>query len=901
MLGAALLALDLSALLQFACSFLVILIAGVFFVTRKKAPRSSVVDAALQCNEEFQGHHHMPIGRGGSDAVGVGASECPVCTRSASKKCSRCKSVWYCSQECQSKHWKAEHKSKCREVGSPNKFDTCGTGSRRISSAISLVPDHGTRKVLKEPKKILFPYDEFVKLFDWDKPGFPPCGLLNCGNSCFANVVLQCLACTRPLVAYLLEKNHNRGCLRSRDDWCFLCELQAHIKRASESSQSFSPINILSRLPNIGGNLGYGRQEDAHEFMRFAIDTMQSICLDEYGGEKAVDPSTQETTIVQYIFGGHLRSQVICTNCDVVSNRYENMMDLTVEIHGDSESLEECLDQFTVKEWLDGENMYKCDGCNGYVTAWKRLTVHQAPNVLTIALKRFQSGRFGKLNKRVTFPENLDLTPYMSSSGDGTDHYTLYGVVVHLDMLNASFFGHYICYIKNYQGLWYKIDDCKVVKVEVEEVLAQGAYMLLYRRRNPRKDPFVKPVEPPTNAHLAETDPTTSSAACSVFSMPLEAEPQPNILHSQTLSEFSTLRDTGHDRELVECSGNESEDMDLYALGTNKLVPKSAENFGIDNSFANPSEVNGVKLENSNCLENSSIKSIMPSKASNPANFSLAEIEATEFEELNSYSDAHLHKEEGNVSVNVKVIPELSSTDNDIIMAEASTALIPTSSIDQGPRLALSPQPEPRAIIYDSSGLVNGICTSEMHTEISMDSSRVKMKPIFTRGFFDKPVRKKPSERELTVSMDNQGTPLSYKANSHSNGHLQFGRDIKMASGNVNGETISPDSNVTSISPSSSNGCSRDHSEVECNGVASFYENEINEFGQELPCSSFETSAETRNSPSNGDDFLFKMDVALPSYGSDIKTPKSKTSECCRDENQRSRPLNGFSTADFSD
>lgn len=37
-------------------------------------------------------------------------------------------------------------------------------------------------------------------------------------------------------------------------------------------------------------------------------------------------------------------------------------MDLTVEIHGDAASLEECLDQFTVKERLDGENMYKCDG-----------------------------------------------------------------------------------------------------------------------------------------------------------------------------------------------------------------------------------------------------------------------------------------------------------------------------------------------------------------------------------------------------------------------------------------------------------------------------------------------------------------------------------------------------------
>jgi ubiquitin carboxyl-terminal hydrolase 36/42 len=30
----------------------------------------------------------------------------------------------------------------------------------------------------------------------------------------------------------------------------------------------FAPMNILSHLPSIGGNLGIGKQEDAHEFMR---------------------------------------------------------------------------------------------------------------------------------------------------------------------------------------------------------------------------------------------------------------------------------------------------------------------------------------------------------------------------------------------------------------------------------------------------------------------------------------------------------------------------------------------------------------------------------------------------------------------------------------------------------
>lgn len=81
-----------------------------------------------------------------------------------------------------------------------------------------------------------------------------------------------------------------------------------------------------------------------------------------------------------------------------------------------------------------------------------------------------QSGRFGKLNKKINFPETLDLSPFMGESGDGTDIYKLYAVVVHVDMLNASFFGHYICYTKDFLGTWYRIDDCKVYPLSLSRV-----------------------------------------------------------------------------------------------------------------------------------------------------------------------------------------------------------------------------------------------------------------------------------------------------------------------------------------------------------------------------------------------------------------------------------------------
>ncbi|CAD5329656.1 unnamed protein product [Arabidopsis thaliana] len=466
--------LDLSVFTRLIAT-LFFLAVGVFYFLKNTAAKYFDIGAAA-------------AGGFDRDFMAVDAEGCSVCGNFSTKKCSRCKSVRYCSAECQRSDWSSGHQRNCRDYGITTLTPSAKNGLRfraspfgdSSASSIALISERGLNKSSLKPREVLFPYGEFVEYFNWDNPELAPCGLMNCGNSCFANVILQCLSWTRPLVAYLLEKGHKRECMRN--DWCFLCEFQTHVERASQSRFPFSPMNIISRLTNIGGTLGYGRQEDAHEFMRYAIDMMQSVCLDEFGGEKIVPPRSQETTLIQYIFGGLLQSQVQCTVCNHVSDQYENMMDLIVEMHGDAGSLEECLDQFTAEEWLHGDNMYKCDRCSDYVKACKRLTIRRAPNILTIALKRYQGGRYGKLNKRISFPETLDLNPYMSEGGDGSDVYKLYAVIVHLDMLNASFFGHYICYIKDFCGNWYRIDDSEIESVELEDVLSQRAYMLLYSR-----------------------------------------------------------------------------------------------------------------------------------------------------------------------------------------------------------------------------------------------------------------------------------------------------------------------------------------------------------------------------------------------------------------------------------
>ncbi|XP_047316349.1 ubiquitin carboxyl-terminal hydrolase 19-like [Impatiens glandulifera] len=342
----------------------------------------------------------------------------------------------------------------------------------------------------RHDNKALFPYDQFVKLYNWKKFDLQPCGLINCGNSCYANVVLQCLAFTPPLTAYFLQGSHSKACLNK--EWCFTCEFERLIMKAKGGTSPLSPIGILSQIKNIGSHLGHGKQEDAHEFLRYTIDKMQSICLKEGGVNNNTSGFLEETSLIGLTFGGYLRSKIKCMKCGGKSERHERMMDLTVEIEGDIGTLEEALRRFTATEILDGENKYHCSSCKSYEKARKKLTVYEAPNILTIALKRFQSGKFGKLNKSIKFPETLNLAPCMSRTSDKSPVYMLYGVVVHLDIMNTTLSGHYVCYIKNVQNKWFKIDDSTVKAVDRESVLTKGAYMLLYSRCSPRSPRLIR-------------------------------------------------------------------------------------------------------------------------------------------------------------------------------------------------------------------------------------------------------------------------------------------------------------------------------------------------------------------------------------------------------------------------
>ncbi|KAL6534873.1 hypothetical protein OROGR_013548 [Orobanche gracilis] len=229
----------------------------------------------------------------------------------------------------------------------------------------------------------------------------------------------------------------------------------------------------------ISRNFRNARQEDAHEYMVNLLESMHKCCLPS--GVHSESPSAYEKSLVHKIFGGHLRSQVKCMQCSYCSNKFDPFLDLSLEIVR-ADSLLKALAHFTAKEQLDeGTKQYQCQQCRQKVKALKQLTIHKAPHVLTVHLKRFSSDTPGrKIDKKISFGPTLDLKPFVTGYYDGGLNYTLYGVLVHAGWSTHS--GHYYCFVRTSSGMWYSLDDNQVFQVNERRVLEQKAYMLFYVR-----------------------------------------------------------------------------------------------------------------------------------------------------------------------------------------------------------------------------------------------------------------------------------------------------------------------------------------------------------------------------------------------------------------------------------
>ena len=358
-------------------------------------------------------------------------------------------------------------------------------------------------KALMPPERILHSYEDVrrvveglgARTHDDDYPS----GLTNGGNTCFAASALQCLRRATPLTVWFndVEKHHDvEKCAETRK-FCVVCEDSRHLERAQASRDAHSIGRLTKDISKVARQFKRGRQEDSHEFINALLDAMHVTFLKDLGGEKKFDLRTQETTVVYHVFGGYTLGTVKCLECGYVSKSFQSTLDVPLEVTGKISSVEEALrENFCSEELLQGSNKYKCSKCKALVRAKKGSKIHVSPNVLTIPLKRYSTGRFSKITKYVHYPSNFSLAEFMSDDApyeDTAPEYELFGVLVHQDFYASAHSGHYVAYVKLRDDSWVLCNDSRVSPSSEKEAMKQKAYILFYERVHARGTPPVRP------------------------------------------------------------------------------------------------------------------------------------------------------------------------------------------------------------------------------------------------------------------------------------------------------------------------------------------------------------------------------------------------------------------------
>lgn len=337
-------------------------------------------------------------------------------------------------------------------------------------------------------------------------------GLVNLGNRCFMNSVIQCLSNTLKLTDIFLSgdivKEMDNVANRSSDESKVVIAWNNLIKNVWEHNQLIKPKTIIDSIAKIVPKYKILNQQDSHEFLVYLLDILHrgmgyEIDVEIRGtirGENDVlmkeflerwrDFYEKKYSQIVEIFHGMFYNRIACQNdnCNFSENVYEpyNSISLSVPITMNVVKLQECLDNYFNKNEIISS--WCCDKCKETGCS-KELDLWSIPNYLVIHLKRFTNSG-AKINTHIDYPlDNLDLTKYISKrKGDPNNYiYSLYAVNYHSGSMNG---GHYWSACKNIDENWYTFNDGDVSKINnlnLSQIVTPQSYILFYYRKFQKK------------------------------------------------------------------------------------------------------------------------------------------------------------------------------------------------------------------------------------------------------------------------------------------------------------------------------------------------------------------------------------------------------------------------------
>ncbi|KAI1285927.1 Ubiquitin carboxyl-terminal hydrolase 46 [Halotydeus destructor] len=326
-------------------------------------------------------------------------------------------------------------------------------------------------------------------------------GLVNFGNTCYCNSVLQALYFCRPFREKVLEyKAKNKKNSKETLLTC-LADLFHNIATQKKKTGTMAPKKFITRLRKENEVFDNYMQQDAHEFLNYLLNTIGDLLQAEKNLQNGTvnhgsNQQSSSNTWVHEIFQGTLTNETRCLNCESLSSKDEDFLDLSVDVDQNT-SITQCLKGFSNTETLSNEHKYYCENCCSKQEAQKRMRIKKLPVILALHLKRFKfmesQSRHTKLSYRVVFPLELRLFNKTSNCESDEKLYDLVAVVIHCG--SGPNRGHYISIVKSF-GFWLLFDDDIVDKIDAATIedffgltndtskTSESGYILFYQSRD---------------------------------------------------------------------------------------------------------------------------------------------------------------------------------------------------------------------------------------------------------------------------------------------------------------------------------------------------------------------------------------------------------------------------------